>query len=158
MRVSTLALLLAACAPGAGSAGNQVANDGGPGTPKAPPPPLNRCASGGDEEHCVDFGAPQRMRGHWITGFEVSSFWAEGEQGADGPGRPLTWLTFAAASPPDPALFDRRDRAGGPVAIRIEFIGRRARRPGHYGHLGGYEHLVIVDRIISTEFVGPLRR
>jgi hypothetical protein len=153
MRMLATLLLLAACSAGAG---NQVANGGAPKAPPAAPPP-DRCAGGGDEEHCVDFGAAERMRGTWITGFEVSNFWAEGEQGADGPGRPLTWLTFAAASPPDPALFAQRDRIGGPAAIRIEFIGRRARRPGHYGHLGGAEHLVIVDRIVSTEFLGPVR-
>lgn len=143
-------LLLTACA---GSAGNQVANGI---APKAPPP--GRCEGAGDYEHCVEFGAPERMRGHWITGFEVSTFWAEGEQGADGPGRPITWLVFAAASPPDPGLFAGRERIGGPVAIRIEFIGRRARRLGRYGHLGIAENLVIVDRIISTEFIGPVRR
>jgi hypothetical protein len=145
-------LMLAACS---GSAGNQIAN--GAASPASPP---DRCTDILNYEHCVEFGAAERMRGTWITAFEISSFWAEGEQGADGPGRPQTWLTFAAASPPDPALEARLARMddASAAAVRIEFIGRRARRPGHYGHMGSYEHLVIVDRIISAQILGPLRQ
>jgi hypothetical protein len=145
-----LAAVLSACS---GNDANQIVQRD---VPFAPPP--DRCAGGGNEEHCVEFGPAERIRGHWITGSDVSNFWEEGSQGADGPGGPRTWLIFAAASPLDPELLARRDGIGRPVAIRIDFIGRRARRPGHYGNLGGHELLVIVDRIVSTEFVGPLQR
>lgn len=35
--------------------------------------------------------------------------------------------------------------------FRVEFIGRRTVYPGTYGHLGGYDHYIIADRVISIE-------
>ena len=153
MRASTLALLLAACSAGAGNAGNQVAN--GPGTPKAPPT-LEGCARGGDEEHCVDWGASEHMQGVWVTGFEVSNFIPNATQapGRDDTDWQGTWLTFASGATPDPSIWAERDRMGG-AAVALDFIGRRSRRSGDYGHMCGAGQIVIVDRIISMRVLGP---
>lgn len=34
---------------------------------------------------------------------------------------------------------------------RIEFVGRRTKVPGNFGHTASYNHLMIVDQIISLE-------
>ena len=33
----------------------------------------------------------------------------------------------------------------------IDFIGRRTLYPGHYGHMGGWNEEVLVDRIFSIK-------
>lgn len=64
------------------------------------------------------------------------------------------WLDFAAASPPDPALRRAMDELHSTAFVAIEFVGRRSRDEGQYGHLGGARHVVIVDRIISARLLG----
>lgn len=39
----------------------------------------------------------------------------------------------------------------------IEFVGRRTKVPGNFGHTASYEHLMIVDQIISLEPVNDQR-
>ena len=96
------------------------------------------------------------MRGVWVTGFEVSNFipgatQAPGRDDTDWQG---TWLTFASGATPDPSIWAERDRLGG-AAVAIDFIGRRSRRSGDYGHMGGASQIVIVDRILSLRVLGP---
>jgi hypothetical protein len=158
MRILATLLLLAACSAGAGNQGNQVANGGAPAVPGSPPsaPPADRCAAGGDEEHCVSWGASEHMQGVWVTGFEVSNFIPDATQapGRDDTNWQGTWLTFASGSTPDPSIWTERDRMGG-AAVAIDFVGRRSRSGGIYGHLGGANQIVIVDRIISMRVLGP---
>ena len=44
------------------------------------------------------------------------------------------------------------DLAALPTArlYHIRFIGRRTARPGHYGHLGAYRHVVIITDLIDA--------
>jgi hypothetical protein len=164
------AAALAACAPGNG---NSLADGGGdkpplpPVGPVSPPPPPptppggDRCTTSMDYEHCVDFLPAERMHGVWLTGFEQSSYVANATAAPaiDDPERHRTWLTFASGAYPDPALRAELDKMGTTAAVAIEFDGRRSRGPGRgYGHLGGAENLVIVDRIVSMRVLGPLSR
>ena len=54
------------------------------------------------------------------------------------------WLVFGKDAYP------REIRDG---LYRIEFIGRRTKVPGYFGHLNTYEHMVIVDRLISIRTI-----
>ena len=52
-------------------------------------------------------------------------------------------LTFAKDA------LDERDLPDG--TYRIEFVGRRTKKPGSFGHQSAYEHLMIADRVISIQ-------
>lgn len=163
------AVALAACAPGNGNAfangqdGKPPLPPVGPVSPPLPPVPPggDRCDGAMDYEHCVDFLPAERMHGVWVTGFEQSSYLpnATGIPAVDDPERHRIWLTFAAGARPDPALRAELDMMRTTAAVAIEFDGRRSRHAGAgYGHLGGADRLVIVDRIVSMRILGPLSR
>jgi hypothetical protein len=152
-----VALLLTASCSEAGQ-GN-AADAGGPEAPKPrAPAPAAPCEPAYDYERCVDFRPAERMRDVWITGFERSEFIAnaEGLPGQDDHRGADTWLTFANGAP-DPALRRELDDMRTTAAVAMEFVGRRARRPGNYGH-DGAPQLVIVDRILSARILGPIGR
>lgn len=112
-----------------------------------------------DYEHCADFLPAERMHGVWVTGFEQSAYLPDATAipARDDPERHRTWLTFADGAAPDPALRAALDKMGTTAAVAVEFDGRRSRSPGNgYGHLGGADQLVIVDRIVSMRILGPL--
>src|SRR3546814_9101057 len=89
------------------------------------------------------------MRGVWLSGFERSSFLAGAQTMPKGPEQygNAVWVDFAEGSAPDPALRAEMDRMGGTVAVAIDFDGRRSRDAGHYGTLGGADHVVVNDPI-----------
>lgn len=108
----------------------------------------------GDEE-CFRFNPPERMRGIWLDEFEGSEFLPNATASpAVWPYSPdAIWLDFTR---PEPLISDRQpDRQ---QAYAIEFIGRRATYPGHYGHMGGSRHLIIVDELLSATPVPPPER
>lgn len=41
-------------------------------------------------------------------------------------------------------------------AFNVTFVGRRTAYPGHYGHAGHFEHLIIVDRMILEQELPPM--
>lgn len=139
-----IAATLAACTS-SGSGGNTAASDGA-------------CTGLGSETNCIDFLPAERMRGVWISGFERSWF-VPGAEGVPDPNRTdlrKTWLTFAGGALPDPTLRRAMDAQGGVAVVAIEFDGRRSRDVGQYGHMGGADTIVIVDRIVSARLIGPL--
>src|SRR3546814_6357298 len=68
------------------------------------------------------------------------------------------WVDFAEGSAPDPALRAEMDRMGGTVAVAIDFDGRRSRVAGHYDHMGGADHVVVIDHIRSSRILGRIGR
>ena len=155
LKILLLGTLLASCSAERG----QVAEGQVPAEPRADARAEDPCRGSFDYEHCAEFLPAERMQGVWVTGFEQSGFIpgpAALPDPAD-PRRSRIWLDFAAGSPPDPALRRELDAMRTTAAVAMEFIGRRGRHPGRYGHLGGAREVVIVDRIVSMRILGPLR-
>ncbi|MCL6679919.1 hypothetical protein LZ519_11425 [Sphingomonas sp. RG327] len=105
-----------------------------------------------DDPNCFEMLPAQRWSGLWDHGWEWSNFcpmptrqqchWNEGSLQEAPRG---TWLTFSANA------HLLRDLPDG--VHRIEFIGRRTKVPGNFGHENDYEHLMVVDRIISIRAI-----
>lgn len=99
-------------------------------------------------DRCFRMSPPQRMKGVWIDEFEGSQFLlnasdaSQVEVGLGG-----TWLDVETNR--IPGLFQE-----APVAelraFEIEFIGRQTLVAGRHGHTGGFDHEVVVDRLISA--------
>lgn len=139
-----LALALAGCS----ADGSAIANNAA----QAPPAPRRSCIApvGPSNIGNCDFGPVERMRGVWVTGFELSAF-LPGETAIPTNRDPRLnglSLAFAPGASPDPALRRALDALGTTGAAAIEFDGRRARNG----------EVVIVDRIISQRMLGPLPR
>ena len=90
---------------------------------------------------CFDLLPASRWHGLWQQGWEWSNFCPEPAKEclirAD---HGDIWMEFAEGVDPDLAdgLYE------------VEFIGRRTRKPGNFGHLNQYDHLMIVERMISS--------
>ena len=54
----------------------------------------------------------------------------------------MIWPTFGPGGQPPVAL-----GSGGLYAI--EFVGRRTLQKGHHGHMGMFDHEILVDKLIS---------
>jgi hypothetical protein len=113
---------------------------------------------------CVDLLPPERMHGVWYVEMEGSGFLPGAttapEQRFQATDTILpenqTWLdvdrTSAEAAWRQAGALPE---GHGTLAMAIDFIGRRARVEGHYGHGGTARKLIVVDRIISLR---PIRR
>lgn len=100
---------------------------------------------------CFHMLPTQRWKGLWRDDFEGSRFCPAPTKTCsfDSPGEAV-WLTFRVnARPP-------QRRAGG--LYEIEFVGRRTLRRGGYGHLGEFQHEVLVDKVISLNTVDEGQR
>lgn len=102
-------------------------------------------------EECFRFNPPERMRGVWLDEGEDAEFLPNAVAAPvvrtwspDG-----TALEFARSEP----LLSGRQQYWA-----IEFVGRRATYPGHYGHLGMRRHLIIADEVLSATPVPPPQR
>jgi len=99
---------------------------------------------------CFDMLPAQHWSGLWNSGWEWTNFCP-----APATACPIAaehgdvWLIFAKGAYPD------AERLEG--IYRIEFVGRRTKVPGYFGHLSQYNHLMVVDRVISIAKV-PERR
>jgi len=98
-----------------------------------------------DDPDCFDMLPPQRWSGLWETGSEWTNFCPDPAIECDWMEKRGTWLIFAKGT--YPAL----ENIGG--MYRVKFIGRRTRVPGNFGHQASYDHLMVVDRMISMEKV-----
>ena len=91
-------------------------------------------------EQCVKMLPARRYRGLWLDAFEGSRFCAE-------PARECT-----PDAPGDRIWLDVRDDKGRRGGLHVvEFIGRRTLYKGAYGHLGGSDHEMIVDKMLFIE-------
>lgn len=98
------------------------------------------------DDECFRFRKPERFRGLWRNEFEGSRFCPAPAQQCDydTPGDDI-WLDTERAlrKGPDGALYE------------VEFIGRQTAVKGHYGHMGGSDHDLIVDRLVSMKQIEP---
>ena len=96
-------------------------------------------------DECFQMLPVQRWRGLWRDDFEGSQFCPNParncsfEESGD-----RIWLSFN-----DSVRLKGTRPAGGLYAI--EFVGRRTLRRGSYGHMGVFQHEVLVDRLISMK-------
>jgi hypothetical protein len=98
-------------------------------------------------DQCFRMSEPKRMQGVWIDEFEGSQFLpgardvSRAEVGLGG-----IWLDVETNR--IPGLL--QSPAGELRAFEIEFIGRQTAVAGQYGHMGGRDHEIIVDQLISA--------
>jgi hypothetical protein len=111
---------------------------------------------------CVDLLPAERMHGVWYVEMEGSGFLPDAttapEQRFQATDTKLpeneTWLDVdRAAAEAAWRQAGALPEGHGTLAMAIDFIGRRARNEGHYGH-GDARKLIVVDRIISLR---PIR-
>ncbi|NIJ21126.1 hypothetical protein FHS95_002829 [Sphingomonas naasensis] len=109
-------------------------------------------------DQCYKMDAPRRYRGVWVDEFEGQRFIPEGTSPAEWPradpksagwreqferARLATiWLDASRVS------FDKMPRKRGTKKI-IEFVGRKTKYPGAYGHFGMSGQEIIVDQVIA---------
>jgi hypothetical protein len=101
-------------------------------------------------EKCYRFNRPERMRGVWLNEGEDAEFLPD-----------ATVSPLVRTYSPDATSLEFRPEnflTGGHQAYTIEFVGRRATYPGHYGHMGMSRHLIIVDEVLSAKPVPPPER
>lgn len=109
---------------------------------------------------CVKMTRPQRFRGIWVDHFEGQAFIPAGStppQWPDGKLPPAEWRVQYERSHAatiwldvDPEKVPSNWHRSHQRAV-IDFIGRKTRYPGHYGHMGMAGHEIVVDRILSLE-------
>lgn len=107
-------------------------------------------------EECKRMTDPRLWRGLWRNEFEGSQFCAE----------PATVCSFNSdraqanvwldSSYSWPAEFKGKARLG--ELFKVEFIGRRTVHPGMHGHMGVFDHEIIVDRMLSMELISERSR
>ena len=109
---------------------------------------------------CVRFQAPRRFAGLWVNAFEGQRYVDRARVQSDVPDRggETTWFSTDDHT-------EHREASGCPRqhVCRIVFLGRAAvdmhRGPLEgYGHMGLSNGLVLADRILSIEDLGPLRQ
>jgi hypothetical protein len=92
---------------------------------------------------CFEMMPDQRWSGLLEIGWEWSDFCPDPAKKCDWMSERGIWMTFAKGAYQGPELPDG--------TYRIEFVGRRTKVPGNFGHQGGYEHLMVADRVISIQ-------
>jgi hypothetical protein len=98
-------------------------------------------------DQCFKMTEPQRWVGLWRSAFEGSNFCAApAATCTDAVTDENVWLDWRSAPEPDGALY------------QVEFIGRRTKYGGEYGHLGMSQHEIIVDRMLSMKMIEPGER
>ena len=130
-----------------------IIEDTSPGMTKAC---LEKVRAGGinafprNTEDCFVMTAPQRWSGLWRAAFEGSQFCA------DARGKPATECSYELAPPRTWFELNERYEPDGSL-YRVDFIGRRTTSPGQFGHMGAFEHHMVVDRMISIRRIEPSR-
>lgn len=106
---------------------------------------FNAWAQEADAPDCYQLMPDQRWSGLWETGWEWTNFCPDPAKECNWMTKRGIWLTFAQGAYDGPKL---------PEGVyRIDFVGRRTRVPGYHGHTGAYEHLMVVDKLISVRKV-----
>jgi hypothetical protein len=109
---------------------------------------------------CVKMTRPQRFRGIWVDYFEGQAFIPAGSTPPQWPAGtlpPAEWRAQYERSRAatiwldiDPEKVPSNWHRSQQRAV-IDFIGRKTRYPGHYGHMGMAGHEIVVDRILSLQ-------
>lgn len=96
---------------------------------------------------CVPLSARRAMRGIWRPGLEDSTFVPDNPD-PDMIGERV-WLEMEPSDALRNGVIQSENMLPyGTFAIR--FVGRRSLHRGEYGHFGGWQHVVVVDRVISV--------
>ena len=95
-----------------------------------------------DNPDCFEMLPDQRWSGRWDTGWEWTIFCPDSAKNC-GAANGGTWMTGGKG------VHLPRDFAWG--VYHVEFIGRRTKVPGYFGHLDQYAHMMVVDRFISIQ-------
>lgn len=92
---------------------------------------------------CYEMLPDQRWTGLWNTGWEWSNFCPDPATKCPTPSeRGGIWMEFGKSA--------STRLSGLPDGVyRIDFVGRRTKVAGHFGHQDAYDHLIIVDRVVS---------
>lgn len=110
-------------------------------------------------DRCFRMEPARRHRGVWVDEFEGQLFIPEGA-------KPAQWPRTDPQTPGWREQFERAraatiwldvgrsgladDRRGERRRMFVDFIGRKTRHVGHYGHMGMSGHQIIVDRVIAA--------
>lgn len=111
------------------------------------------------DRSCVPLEPPSEQDGLWINAFEGQRFIPDGTKPADVKRRDAgIWFNMHELLTPDLPV---RPLTGH--VYRVRFVGRMAtdmnRKPlDGYGHMSMSPGLVVVDRMIAMEDLGPLPR
>jgi len=97
-----------------------------------------------DDPSCFEMTPSQPWSGLWQNGWEWTNFCPDPAKYCDWMSKRGIWLTFAKAAHRGPKPLDRG-------LYRIEFVGRRTKVAGNFGHLGSYNHLMVVERVLSLQ-------
>lgn len=97
-----------------------------------------------DDPNCFQMTQPQRWSGLWETGWEWTNFCPDPAKECDWMSKRGTWLIFAKGAYGGPKLTDDG-------VYHIDFVGRRTKVAGNFGHQASYDHLIVVDRLISIQ-------
>jgi hypothetical protein len=106
-------------------------------------------------EDCYKMLPAQRYQGIWLDAFEGSEFF-EGAKDARDVEEEMTRRTASRELivgvwvnwPATPASTSDTDSQSGRL-FAVEFIGRRTEHAGRFGHLGMFQHEMVVDQVIS---------
>jgi len=110
------------------------------------------------DRNCVDLAPATEMDGVWVNELEGSAFYEGARCIADVSARKSTvWFTIDNET----ALPHGFTKHYG-LAYRVKIVGRKARdmhrRPLEgYGHMGVSPGLVVADKIIRADLLGPMR-
>jgi hypothetical protein len=91
-----------------------------------------------DVDECYEMTPSRRYRGLWRGGFEVSIFCPEPARRCDRSRDKGVWLS---------GQIGKREPAHELYAV--DFIGRRTRYPGGFGHINAATYELVVDRLLS---------
>jgi hypothetical protein len=107
---------------------------------------------------CVDLAPATEMEGVWVNDFEGSAFYEGARSIADVRGRESTvWFTIHQET-----VLPRAFTKHYGLAYRVKIVGRKARDMNReplegFGHMGMSRGLVVVDRIVRADLLGPAR-
>lgn len=99
-------------------------------------------------QDCFEMGPSQRWTGLWRNQIEGSQFCP------DEPGEPATKCPVAGPE----IWFDPEGYSPDGGLYRVEFVGRRTAKPGHFGAYGFFSFEVVLDRMISIRALPPPTR
>lgn len=105
-------------------------------------------------DRCFRMSPPHRMKGVWIDEPEGSQFLlgaSDATQAQVGLGG--TWLDLGKNR--ISGIFQKATVADL-RAFEIEFVGRQTLVAGRYGHMGTFDHEVVVDRLITARPIDPI--
>ena len=99
-------------------------------------------------DQCYRMERPRRYRGVWVDEFEGQTFIPEGAKAPKWKGERERAIAATIWLDVESANIGHKWQQGG-RRVFIEFIGRKTRFPGKYGHLGIAGQYIVVDRVIS---------